>query len=64
MHKNPNGSSNGSVNFSLFKTVFQWLANCGIEDSVSMHVNVLRQNYYIIDLQLCNALQYTPIQAD
>ena len=50
MLKTPNGCSNGSVNFSSFKTMFQWLANCGIEDSVSMHVNVLRQNYNITTL--------------
>ena len=40
MLKTPNGCGIGSVNFSSFKAMFQWLANCGIEDSVSMHVNV------------------------
>ena len=47
MLKTPNGCSNGSINFSSFKVMFQWVANCGIKDSVSMHVNVLRQNYNI-----------------
>ena len=50
---------------SLFKAMLQWLANCSVEDgsfqnysyfspylkhTVSMHVNVIRQNYNIIDL--------------
>ena len=43
--------------------MFQWLANCGIEDSVSMHVNVLRQNYNLtLSTCSCNALQYSLLQ--
>ena len=48
-----------TFNVSLFMAMLEWLDNCTIEDSsfssflkhtVSVHVNVVRHNYSIIDL--------------